>query len=233
MRGLLSVCILLLMGVSAHAQFAQMRGDNTGGSIPWSADNEIEAHQIAAEYCARWQKDHRIISVPRRKGDFIKFSCVPNIDHYAQPGLPTQRADLVEARVSGSNSSRPSASAQPDLPAADPMAELSTQFGQMMGALSADLQSNWGGATNAIAELPAQFSRALDALSAAVQPAAPAAVQPAMPEGEKKPKASGRALAKGEKERPKPPGRAVVDSSAKETDGPVLVESSSTYARAE
>lgn len=218
MRGLLSVCILLLMGVSAHAQFAQMRGDNTGGSIPWSADNEIEAHQIAAEYCARWQKDHRIISVPRRKGDFIKFSCVPNIDPYAQPGLPSQRADLAEARVSGTNSIRPSVSAQPDLPATDTVAELSTQFGQMMGALSADLQSNWSGATNAIAELPAQFSRALDALSAAVQPA-PAAVQPEMPEAEK--------------ERPKQPKRAKAVSSAKQTDRPVLVESSSTYAQAQ
>ena len=31
------------MGVSAHAQIVQMRGDDTGGSIPWSADNEIEA----------------------------------------------------------------------------------------------------------------------------------------------------------------------------------------------
>src|SRR5262249_53369736 len=163
--------------------------------------------------------------------DFTKFSCVPNIDPYAQPGPPSQRADLAEARVSGTNSIRPSVSAQPDLPATDTVAELSTQFGQMMGALSADLQSNWSGATNAIAELPAQFSRALDSLSAAVQPAVPAVVQPAMPEGEKKPKASGRPLAKGEKERPKPPGRVLVDSSDKETDRPVLVESSSTYAQ--
>jgi hypothetical protein len=221
MRGLLSLCILLLMGVSAHAQIAQMRGDDTGGNIPWSADNEIEAHQIAAEYCARWQKDHRITSVHRRNGDFIKFSCVPNIDPYAQPGLRTQHSDLAEARVSDTNSTRRSASAQPDLPAAD----LSTQFRQMLGALSADLQSDWGGATNAIAELPAQFSRALDALSAAVQPA-PAAVQPEMPEAEK--------------ERPKPPKRSKVvssakqtDSSAKQTDRPVLVESSSTYAQAQ
>jgi hypothetical protein len=218
MRGLLSVGILLLMGVSAHAQIAQMRGDDTGGSIPWSADNEIEAHQIAAEYCARWQKDHRIINVHRRNGDFIKFSCVPNIDPYAQPGLRTQRSDLAEARVSDTNSTRRSASAQPDLPAADPIAELSTQFRQMLGALSADLQSDWGGATNAIAGLPAQFSRVLDALSAAVQPA-PAAVQPEMPEAEK--------------ERPKQPKRAKVVSSAKQIDRPVLVEPSSTYAQAQ
>ena len=222
MRGVLSVYILLLMGVSAHAQIAQMRGDDTGGSIPWSADNEIGAHQIAAEYCARWQKDHRIISVHRRNGDFIKFSCVPNIDPYAQPGLRTQRSDLAEARVSDTNSTRRSVSAQPDLPAADPIAELSTQFRQMLATLSAD----WEGATNLIAELPAQFSSALGTLSTAAQPE--------MPEGEKKPpKASGRALVKGEKERPKPPGRALVDSSAKETDRPVLVDTSSTYAQAQ
>jgi hypothetical protein len=217
MRGLLSVCILLLMGVSAHAQ---MRGDDTGGSIPWSADNEIEAHDIAAEYCARWQKYHRITSVPRRKGDFIKFSCLPDIGPYAQPGFRTQRADLAEARVSGTNSTRPWASAQPDLPAADPIAELSTQFRQMLATLSAD----WEGATNAIAELPAQFSRALGTLSTAAQPQ--------MPEGEKKPpKASGRA---SEKERLKPArGRALADSSAKKTDAPVPVDAPSTYAQAQ
>ena len=217
MRGLLSVCILLLMGVSAHAQIVQMRGDDTGGSIPWSGDNEIEAHDIAAEYCARWQKYHRITSVPRRKGDFIKFSCLPDIDRYAQPGLRTRRADLAEARTSGTNPPRPSASAKPGQAAADPIAELSTQFRQMLAALSAD----WEGANNAIAELPGQFSRALGTLSTAAQPE--------MLESEKSPpKASARS-----KERPKPPGRALVDSSAKNTDAPVLVDASSTYAQAQ
>jgi hypothetical protein len=206
MRGLLSICILLLMGVSVHAQ---MRGNDTGGSIPWSADNEMEAHQIAAEYCARWEKYHRITSIHRRDGDFIKFSCLwkPDADRYAQPRLRTWRADLAEARDSDTSSTRPSASAQPGLAAADPITELSTQFRQMLATLSAD----WGGATNAIAELPAQFSRALGTLSAAVQPE--------MPEGEKKP--------------PKPPGRALVDSSAKKTDPPVPVDAPSTYAQAQ
>jgi hypothetical protein len=224
MRGLLSVGILLLMGVSAHAQIAQMRGDDTGGSIPWSADNEMEAQHIAAEYCARWQKYHRITNIHRRNGDFIKFDCLwkPDADRYAQPRLRNWRPDIAEARVSGTNSTPPSASAEAGQAAADTMAELSTQFRQMLATLSAD----WEGATNAIAELPAQFSRALDTLSPAVQPE--------MPEGEKKPpKASRRALVAGEKERPKPPRRALVDSSAKETDAPVLVDASSTYAQAE
>ena len=202
MRGVLSVCILLLVAVSAHAQI--VRANDTGGSIPWSSENEIGAHQIAAQYCAIWNKYHRITSVRRRQGDFIKFDCLPDIDSHAQPGLRTGRADLADARTSGTNPTPPSDSAQPGQAAADPV---STQFRQLMATFSAE----WEGATNAITELPAHLSRALGNLSAVVQPQ--------MPEGEK--------------ERPKPPGRALVDSSAKETDGPALVESSSTYARAE
>jgi len=31
-----------------------------GGIISWSCENEAVAQQIAAEYCARWDKYHRI-----------------------------------------------------------------------------------------------------------------------------------------------------------------------------
>jgi hypothetical protein len=203
MRVLMSFCILLLMGVSAHSQ--QMRGDDSAGSIPWSADNEMEAHQIAAEYCARWNKYHRITSVRRRNGDFIKFSCLPDINRYAQPGLRTRRADLAEARTSGTNPPRPSVSAQPGVAEADPIAELSTQFRQMLS------EAYDRAATNAISDLSAQFSRALGTLSAAVQPETP----------------------EGEKQRSKPPGRAVVESSTNETNAAVLVDPSSTYAQAQ
>ena len=32
-------------------------------------------HRIAADYCARWGKIHRITSVTPRYGDYIGFAC--------------------------------------------------------------------------------------------------------------------------------------------------------------
>ena len=66
--------VLVLMSIGAHAQV--YRGNDTGGIIPWSCENEAEAHLIAAGYCARWDKYHRITSVHRRYGDFIAFNCL-------------------------------------------------------------------------------------------------------------------------------------------------------------
>src|SRR4249920_1926973 len=55
MRVLLSMFVVLLMGAaSAHAQV--YHGNDTGGIISWSCENEAAAPQIAARYCARWDK---------------------------------------------------------------------------------------------------------------------------------------------------------------------------------
>jgi hypothetical protein len=90
MRVLISVVALMLMGMSAHAQI--YHGNDTGGIIPWSCENEAEAHQIAAAYCARWAKYHRITSVHRHYGDFIAFNCLwsPYINPYALPAVHTR-----------------------------------------------------------------------------------------------------------------------------------------------
>ena len=50
------------------------------------------AQQIAAEYCARWDKYHRITSVHRQYGDFITFNCLlsPYINRYALPAVGTR-----------------------------------------------------------------------------------------------------------------------------------------------
>jgi len=91
MRVILSVVgFVLMMGMSAQAQI--YRGNDTGGIIPWSCENEAEAHQIAAAYCARWDKYHRITSVHRHYGDFIAFNCLwsPRINPYALPAVHTR-----------------------------------------------------------------------------------------------------------------------------------------------
>src|SRR5258708_12519401 len=83
---------VLLLGAAAHAQPYIYHGNDTGGIIPWSCENEAMAQQAAAAYCARWDKYHRITSVHRQYGDFIAFSCLwsPYINPYALPAVPTR-----------------------------------------------------------------------------------------------------------------------------------------------
>ena len=90
MRALFSVIALALSAAGAQAQV--YRGNDTGGIIPWSCETEAFAHQIAGEFCARWDKYHRITSVNRQYGDYIAFSCLwsPSINRYALPAVGTR-----------------------------------------------------------------------------------------------------------------------------------------------
>ena len=83
---------------SACAQAQVYHGNDTGGIISWSCENEAMAQQIAAEYCARWDKYHRITSVHRQYGDFIGFNCLwsPHVNRYALPAVPTRNTCYYE-----------------------------------------------------------------------------------------------------------------------------------------
>jgi hypothetical protein len=96
MRVVLAVLGLLLWGASAKAQV--YHGNDAGGIISWSCENEAMAQQIAAEYCARWDKYHRITSVHRHYGDFIAFNCLwsPHINPYALPAVRTRSTCAYE-----------------------------------------------------------------------------------------------------------------------------------------
>jgi hypothetical protein len=79
---------VVLTGASAQAQVYD--GNDTGGIISWSCENEAMAPQITAAYCARWNKYPRITSVHRQYGDYIAFNCLWS--PYALPyGLPAVR----------------------------------------------------------------------------------------------------------------------------------------------
>ena len=77
---------------STCAQAQIYHGNDTGGIISWSCENEAMAQQIAAEYCARWDKYHRITSVHRQYGDYISFNCLwsPHVNRYALPAVATR-----------------------------------------------------------------------------------------------------------------------------------------------
>ena len=87
---------VVLAGASAQAQVYE--GNDTGGIIPWSCENEAMAPQITAAYCARWNKYPRITSVHRQYGDFIAFSCLwsPQIARYALPAVRTRSSCAYE-----------------------------------------------------------------------------------------------------------------------------------------
>jgi len=90
---LLSVIGFVLWSAAAQAQLQALvyEGNDTGGIIPWSCENEALAQRIAAEYCARWDKYHRITSVHRQYGDYIGFRCLwsPRVNPYAIPAVGT------------------------------------------------------------------------------------------------------------------------------------------------
>ena len=100
----ISLAVLLPLG-GARAQWLPFdpliwHGNDTGGIIPWSCENEAAALPAAAHYCARYRKYARIISVTRAYGDFISFDCLwsPNVDRFARPPAATRTACAAQPR---------------------------------------------------------------------------------------------------------------------------------------
>ena len=52
-----------------------LTGNDTGGIIPWSPENQAVARDWAADHCAQYRKYARITSVHRQYGDYIAFEC--------------------------------------------------------------------------------------------------------------------------------------------------------------
>jgi hypothetical protein len=52
------------------------KGNDTGGIIPWSPENEKNSFEIASAQCARWNKFPVATSIHRRAGDYIAYKCV-------------------------------------------------------------------------------------------------------------------------------------------------------------
>jgi hypothetical protein len=90
----LVLCVIAAMAAcsGARADSRIYHANDTGGIIPWSCDNEADAKDIAAAYCARWDKYPRITSVHRQYGDYIAFACLwsPHVNRYAIPAVRTR-----------------------------------------------------------------------------------------------------------------------------------------------
>jgi hypothetical protein len=70
-----------------------IKGNDTGGIIAWSPENEARAREWTDQFCASYNKYPRITAVHRQYGDYISFNCLwdPTVARYALP----------EARVHG------------------------------------------------------------------------------------------------------------------------------------
>lgn len=77
---------------SAHADPYGLKGNDTGGIIPWTPAVEPVYRAVAADHCARFAKIARITSVHRRIGDYVGFTCQFDRDYdpmkyrYFNPG---------------------------------------------------------------------------------------------------------------------------------------------------
>jgi hypothetical protein len=52
------------------------KGNDTGGIIPWTPENERTSFEIATAQCARWNKFPVATSIHRVPGDYIAYKCV-------------------------------------------------------------------------------------------------------------------------------------------------------------
>jgi hypothetical protein len=97
---------LLSPSTGARAQFwpwdgPVWHGNDTGGIIPWSCENEVLAPRAAAGYCARFNKYARITGVIRQYGDYISFNCLwaPDVERTAKPAVATRSYCRGEQRL--------------------------------------------------------------------------------------------------------------------------------------
>lgn len=52
-----------------------LTGNDAGGIIPWSLENQLAAQDIAGAHCARYNRYARITSVYAQPGNYIAFAC--------------------------------------------------------------------------------------------------------------------------------------------------------------
>ena len=70
------LALLLLVAATSVAQAqTYVIGNDTGGMIPWSPENELVAVSMAGGHCAGYGKFARFTSIYRQYGNYIGFAC--------------------------------------------------------------------------------------------------------------------------------------------------------------
>lgn len=68
------LAMLGLMLVSCVGVYGP-KGNDTGGIIPWSRENEENALDIAQSNCSQYHKYAAITTIHREYGDYISYVC--------------------------------------------------------------------------------------------------------------------------------------------------------------
>jgi hypothetical protein len=82
----------LLVSAAGAYEYGYVKGNDTGGIIPWSCATESVAQEMAGTHCAGYNKYARITSVTRQYGDYIAFACLwtPYVAPYQIPATPVR-----------------------------------------------------------------------------------------------------------------------------------------------
>ena len=70
------------------------KGNDTGGIIPWSPENEKNAFEIAENNCRFWNKFPVATSIHRVPGDYIGYACVWDPPRVVTHNRRNQRVDV-------------------------------------------------------------------------------------------------------------------------------------------
>jgi len=98
MKTVLIASVLVLAATAANAgSYGRIKGNDTGGIIPWSCEAEAVALDAAGEHCSSYGKYPRITSVHRQYGDYIAFACLwtPYIARFQLPAVRTRSVCAV------------------------------------------------------------------------------------------------------------------------------------------
>ena len=78
-------------------QPANVKGNDTGGIIPWTAENEAHAQDWAGQFCKMYDKYPRITGVHRQYGDYTSFNCLwtPDAARFALPEVRTRHREAL------------------------------------------------------------------------------------------------------------------------------------------
>ena len=72
----IAATMLSLIAGTAQGGTYAIRGNDTGGIIPWSPAVDDVYREVAAEHCATYNKIAHITSVRHDYGEYIGFECL-------------------------------------------------------------------------------------------------------------------------------------------------------------
>jgi hypothetical protein len=93
-----ALCVVLAPQANAWNDLLESvwgsKGNDTGGIIPWTPENEANAFQMASDQCGRWGKYAVATSLARVPGGYIGYRCV-----WDPPGRTVARHRSVDVMI--------------------------------------------------------------------------------------------------------------------------------------